>query len=179
MKTSFFRIFLLATIFSLGFTSCVDDDDFYGYWVESYLDVDVSYTTNGRGDFSNSPIEYGFYDLGNVNSSRSDVSQIDLKDTWIEVSSQFRPGDILTLNISINGVGTFYCPTYYIADSRNTFIIDNTNAPGLYDFMSRAMSRMGYTGRMVISMNGNYNVNYTYLDIVLKNDLNVLVQDRW
>ncbi|MDL2215128.1 hypothetical protein LJC00_02965 [Dysgonomonas sp. OttesenSCG-928-M03] len=181
MKRNIFNLFILTIVLGIGlsFTSCDDDDR--GYWVEGYLDVDISYTTDNSGNFLNSPYAYDFRDLkvenGGINLSKVDVTDIRLTDAWIELYSAFRSGDQIDgLTIWIDGVGSFTCPTYRFASSQSKLIIDDETAPGFYNFMQQAIRVMAYKGVISVYIGGNYNVRHTNIDVVLKNNLDILIE---
>lgn len=177
MKKTIYRILLLLTL-SIAITSCVDDE-YQTYWLDSYLDFNAATRTDNYGNFGVPTINFQQGNLANVNTSRDNVNRIELTDTWLEIEKQFRPGEILDISITVNNVGTFICPRYYFQGYSNRFVIDDSTAPGYFDFMSRAFFEMERTGWMPLSIYGASNTRNDNINIYFKNNLNVLLENRW
>lgn len=165
-------LFLIFTIFLsiVVLSSCNDDDD---YLIDSYLDCNLQMRTDNRGYFENTPANYTLYDLANINYV-SDIQEIRLIDTWIDIYGNFYSGDIIEkLEIYVEGVGTYTFPADYIIVNPSGIRIDDKNAPGYFRFMSDVMRELEYRGRIRIVASGYHNNSFKNIDIVLKNTLDV------
>lgn len=176
MNRKSFSISLLILTLILVFSSC--EKDKHERTFESNMDVELLLTTDRDGYFITPVLDYSFANIKNVNLNRDEIRKIQLTGSSLDVIGHFFAGDKFVVNITIDGVGTFESPLFYLNEDTNVFSIDNLNAPGFFNFMEQSFARMSNTGHFTISMNGNYNVINSQFSIKLFNDLKVTVRDK-
>lgn len=178
MKKNLLLNALFVFILGLAFTSCSDKD--HDYWVNSSLDCTFLFTTDKNYYFGSTAVaEYRLSDLENIDLYREDVREIVLTDTWIEIEGDFLAGDrIDALEIYVEGIGTYKSPNdYVVVHDGDYFLIDESNSPGLFNFMADAMRKLNYSGKIYITCSGFHNVAKANIDVLLKSKLRVRVSD--
>jgi len=176
MKNNIFKLLFISLSVVLLLTGCDTEDD--EYWVESTLDAKFSCRSDGNGYFTDTPITLTLADLKNINIARDDIYDMQLIYNSIELLSTFYRGDIIDrLTISVNGVGSFICPTYVFDGDRNNLTLDESIAPGYNRFMDEVMRKFLQTGSITLYVSGYLNAYNVYIDVNLYNDLDVLVRN--
>lgn len=176
MNRKSFSISLLILALILGFSSCEKEKHDRSF--DSSMDVEVSLTTNSDGYFISPTIEYGFYNIKDVNTNKDEVRRIELTGSTLYVYGNFLKGDKFFVDITVDGVGTFKSPEFNVDKNTNEFYIDERNSLGYFKFMEQSFGRMNSTGKFKISFNGVYNVSNATISMKLLNNLKVTVRDK-
>ena len=167
------KLILFFTILfcAISFSSCDDDDN----WINSYLNCELPSTTNSNGYFENIPRDYFLTDLENIYYG-DDIQEIRLIDAWVDIYGDFFKGDIIEgLEIYVQNVGTYVFPADYIIGNSSGIRIDESNAHGYFQFMSRVMRELERNGRIRVVASGYHNGRFSNINVVLKNTLDVRI----
>lgn len=107
----FFILLAIAT-----FTSCDDDDDYRGYWINAFVDFDINSVTNDNGFFERSArIHDGFF--RDKNDRIIDYRAIEnfrindnVDETFIRISNRYKYGNgyIDWFEIIVDGIPIYY-----------------------------------------------------------------------
>jgi len=172
MKRNKFIIAVLVLVSSIGLSSCDDDD----YWVRGIFNADYNIRTYPDGDFS---LSYSFnrsHVEGLGGSSRYDIQEVRQLDAWIEITGDFRQGDVIyPLVIDVNGVGRYELPSpITIRNPNDAIIIDNIQ---YQDFMYLVARKLVFDGYLEMAVYGGSNIYNGDFRVAIRNSLDIRVRD--